>query len=120
MPAVCREKAGEAVPMLVLDAAKICIKVATIVLDILQTEGEPGTQRSSVTETIRCAGCGEEAWVVRWGSIRVGQDLSGWYAQASTDSVPVLLCRGCWHRSIGMDDYSAPTAATVGNRRDSE
>lgn len=95
--------------------ATLVAKAVTMALRILEEQSAPVADPVSVTETVRCADCHEEAWVIRWGRIRVGQDLSGYYAQASTDGVPVLLCRGCWHKRLGLDDYTAPRAATVEN-----
>lgn len=86
----------------------LAAKAASMVMQVLENGTDLNGGARSVTETVKCAGCEEEAWVIRWGAIRVGQDLSGWYAQATADGAPILLCRACWYKSIGMDD---PTVA---------
>lgn len=52
----------------------------------------------------RCAQCGSEPFVVKWGAVRVGQDLCGYFYQATSGPEPELLCRDCWHRVLGIDD----------------
>lgn len=90
--------------------ATLVAKVVTMALTILDEQRSAAAESVSVNDTVRCTDCDEEAWVMRWGRIRIGQDLSGWYAQASMDGTPELLCRGCWHKRLGIDDYTAPRA----------
>lgn len=96
--------------------AQLVAKVVIAVISILESREGGDRGGSNVTETVKCASCGEEAWVIRYGAIRVGQDLTGWYAQATTDTVPVLLCRSCWHKAIGQDDYSNPVSEPLVKR----
>lgn len=75
-----------------------------LLMESMADDGSPGAHPTQATPPVRCVRCGSEPWVIRWGNIRVGQDLSGYYYQATMDGAPDLLCRDCWHTNIGMDD----------------
>lgn len=84
-------------------------------MEALAAEESGIGQREQPTAPVRCARCGAEPWVIRWGNIRVGQDLAGYYYQATLTGAPDLLCRDCWHQSLGVDD---PLTGTRRERSD--
>lgn len=57
---------------------------------------------------MRCDECGDAPFEVKWGKIRVGYDLDGYYSQLTSDGTVRLLCRTCWNGSIGVDDPVYP------------
>lgn len=78
--------------------------VALRVLDFLGTVAmdiDANSKPGSITPPVQCGQCGATPWVVRWGAIRVGQELAGFYYQATTDGAPLLLCQECWDESLG-------------------
>lgn len=83
-------------------------RLATLYMRVTE-ESKPDHWRVNLGESsIRCDDCGAEPFAVRWGRIRVGYDLDGYYSQLTSDGTARLLCRDCWHVSIGMDDPLRP------------
>lgn len=85
-------------------AWKLVNKLMHMAMQYLEDDYMPGTRQPDVSPPARCAKCGDEPWIIRWGSIRIGQQLDGYYYQATVGGDPLLLCRECWHRTIGVDD----------------
>lgn len=83
-------------------------RVARLLMDVdpgpRAANWEPGT----VSTPVECAGCGAVPWVIRWGRIRIGQELDGYYSLAIAEGDPELLCRSCWYLAIGVDDPLSP------------
>lgn len=75
-----------------------------------------GWEPPTATEPAACAHCGDVPWVVRWGAIRVGQDLAGYYYLATTGNESILLCRECWERALGVSDADAGSGNAVHRR----
>lgn len=50
-----------------------------------------------VTDVVACDGCGLVPFIIMWGRIRVGQDLSGFYSVGRTGDRPGMLCEACWN-----------------------
>jgi hypothetical protein len=84
-------------------------RLGRLALEMADDDRFPVAGSSVPTPPSRCAQCGSEPWIVRWGSIRIGQQLDGFYYQATAGQGPRLLCRGCWHSAIGIDDPLVPT-----------
>lgn len=57
---------------------------------------------------VTCDQCSVEPWAVRWGGIRIGYDLGGWYSQLASDGTHRLLCEHCWQQSITGAGISTP------------
>lgn len=92
--------------------------VANRVLDLIGTilmNNDAEEQGLGATPPVRCEQCGETPWVVRWGSIRIAQELDGFVYQATSGPNPLLLCRKCWLSSIGMAE---PDTRPVDGRKD--
>lgn len=71
--------------------------MAPIILDALASQPQPGWRVGAVSDPVRCEYCDAEPWVIRWGNIRVAQELDGYLSVASLDG-PVMVCRACWAR----------------------
>lgn len=89
-------------------AGKLINRLLHMAMEILSEDYRPEGGHHWATPPARCAKCGTEPWIVRWGSIRIGQQLDGFYYQATAGPDPILLCRDCWHAAIGVDDPLNP------------
>ena len=87
---------------------KLAYRVAAVMMESAAHERAPGWSVGGATDPVTCDGCGAEPWTIRWGAIRVGQELDGFYSQATTDGEPRLLCRTCWYLALGTDDPLRP------------
>jgi len=87
---------------------KLCDRLLHIAMEIIADDYGPGRPGQGATPPAHCARCGAEPWIVRWGSIRIGQQLDGYYYQATVGKDPILLCRDCWHSAIGVEDPLVP------------
>lgn len=91
--------------------AKLANELLQVCADILWDERMPKYATTEPTPVAACERCGEVPFIVRWGTIRIGQELDGFYYQATAGGPPILLCRSCWHASIGTQDPLAPRKA---------
>lgn len=55
-----------------------------------------------ITPPIECPGCGAEPFIVRWGAVRLGQSLDGYYARPTVNGEHSIVCRECWERALGV------------------
>lgn len=79
--------------------APIIARAADRITRELAANGTQPGQPPNVMEIQQCADCGREPWVVRWGNIRICQQLDGYVSMASLDG-PILLCSDCWSNRI--------------------
>lgn len=94
--------------MNIVEIARTVTKVAELLMDVMDADRQREYAPYQISETVRCADCDAEAWQIRWGAIRVGQELRDFYAQSSVNGPPVILCRACWHKRLGVDDTLTP------------
>lgn len=83
------------------------IRLAVRLLGVLSNidDNRPGSAIYGwISPPVACSKCGSEPYIVRWGSIRIGQELDGYYYVASSIGEPQLLCRDCWHDALGIAD----------------
>lgn len=83
-------------------AIQIAQAVWPHLLSALERMDRPDPDVQEVSTVARCVECGEEPFVVKWGAVRVGQDLSGYYYQPAVGEPNRLLCRDCWNRVLGL------------------
>jgi len=87
---------------LITEAAKIVVDLQS------QQRSLRPDYHETTTAPLRCEECNAEPWVVRWGAIRIGQELDGYYSLATTGATPRLVCRSCWYRALGVEDPATP------------
>lgn len=73
-----------------------------LVIAALERMDRPDPEVQDVSTLARCVECGDEPFVITWGAVRVGQDLSGYYYQPAVGEPNRLLCRDCWNRVLGL------------------
>lgn len=88
----------------ILLGGQICYAILTLIAKLLDAADSDASGTVGVSEVLRCDGCGAEPWVIRWGSVRIGQDLAGYYSIATNQAEPILVCRECWERGLGIAD----------------
>lgn len=83
-----------------LVAAKALVKCLPVIVEALTAAQAAERKTSAVTPPVCCGQCGDTPFIVRWGAIRIGQCLDGYYYLATADGEPDLLCRDCWQAAL--------------------
>lgn len=92
-------------------ALDLANKLLPILVTVMTAEPPAGDEWARVTPPVECGRCHEQPFTVRWGGLRVAQDLSGYYAIATVGPDPLIVCLECYEAAIegtyGQDKGSA-------------